>query len=73
MLKIYARTKNNFKIVLNFLHPKKYMITWSFDELMPYIEKELEWNKVKKEDVQTIGFQNETEHWSLDIPRGEVA
>ena len=69
MIKVYAWTKDNEKVEFNLLKPRRYMCGWNFDRAMKYIQEELYWNDIEKEDVEVIGFENEKEHWIQNIAR----
>ena len=68
MIKVYVWTKGNDKVYLNYLKPRRYMCGWTFERAMKYIQEELYWNDIEKEEVEVIGFENEKEHWFQSIP-----
>lgn len=58
--------KENCRVELRNLKPRRYMMGWDKERLFKYIEEELYWNDIKPESVTCIEFKNEKEQW-LDV------
>ena len=59
--------KENICRELKNLKPRRYMCGWKFEKLIKYIEEELYWLDVEKEQVEEIVIYNEKEHWQQSI------
>lgn len=70
MLKIKVWVKENQQIYsqeLRCLRPRRYMCSWDFKKLLKYVEDELYWLDINKDDVEEIVIYNEKEQWQQNI------
>ena len=68
--KDYETNEEGCSKVLRNLKPRRYMCSWSFEQLMEYIKEELTWEDIKEELVEEIVIYNEKEHWQQVITKG---
>ena len=69
MTKVYAWTKDNRKVEIRHKRPQRYMNGWDFKRALKYIEEELYWNDLEKDEIEVITFENEDEHWVQNIAK----
>lgn len=64
-----AKTNEEGCRVLRNLKPRRYMTSWSFNQLINYVKEELYWEDIEKDSVVEIVIFNEREQWQQVITR----
>lgn len=74
MIQIKVYTKEDIEecydgTLLRYKRPRRYMTSYSFEQLMKYVKEELYWYDIKEEDVVAFEIFNKDEHWTEYIER----
>lgn len=69
MIKIIAITNDEREIEIENKKPRYYMTSWDFKRLLKYVEDELYWEEIKKDEVKTIMLYNKEEQWEYGVDR----
>ena len=72
MLKIKVWVKENqesYSQELRNLRPRRYMCGWDFERLLKYVEDELYWLDIDKNNVEEIVIYDEKEQWQQVITK----
>lgn len=54
---------------LHHLKPRRYMLGWDFKQLLKYVSKELYWNDLEENDIETIELYDDSEYWFVCVNR----